>query len=187
MGNHGGGPTIRGLQALTQVCQNQEDVCFSGTPTYFADLLQSGITGGLITVKEDLQHHASGCYSANAAVKTANRKAEQALIKAEKYDLLCHLLLGTPTHNSEIRAAWEKVLFNQFHDVLAGCCIREAYGEALNSFGAAADTAAQLASQALHRMAWNVRTTNVLNHAPRPKERLDPVGKTRGRRACGGV
>ena len=169
VGNHGGGPTIRGLQALTQVCQNQEDVCFSGTPTYFADLLQSGITGGLITVKEDLQHHASGCYSANAAVKTANRKAEQALIKAEKYDLLCHLLLGTPTHNSEIRAAWEKVLFNQFHDVLAGCCIREAYGEALNSFGAAADTAAQLASQALHRMAWNVRTTNVLNHAPAQK------------------
>ena len=46
----------------------------------------------------------------------------------------------------EIANAWERVMFNQFHDILAGCSIRDAYDDAESAFGYAIETANEVRS-----------------------------------------
>lgn len=172
VGNHGGGPTIRGLRRLEAIVQEQEQVGFASTQQYFDDVKASSLAQDLPVVRGSLLHHASGCYAADSAIKRANRQAENALLKAEKFDLLAHRLTGSPIAKEALRAAWEKVLFNQFHDILAGCSIREAYADALNALSAAEDAAWEITQTALHRISWNVRTTKGLSQSPCQKNAL---------------
>jgi len=156
IGNHGGGPSIENLKRAEKLIL-EGDYKYALPDEYFFDM--KDIKKPIIT--EDLQHHASGCYSANSKVKKANREAENKLVRAEKADVLAGLLTGSNPHNEEITKAWEKVMFNQFHDILAGCAIREAYVDALNSFGYASSTAKQIETYALQRISWRIKTTDV--------------------------
>ena len=169
VGNHGGGPTIRTLKELERVAvERNDEVCFSGPNRLFEEL-SPAMRAKLPVVCEDLQHHASGCYAANAPVKTANRRAENALYAAEKYDLLATRLLGGDSVHPHIEPAWRKVLFNQFHDILAGCSIREAYEDALNAYGAASDSAREMTNLSVQRISWKIKTTRVLDGTPAQK------------------
>ncbi|MCL1887436.1 MAG: alpha-mannosidase [Kiritimatiellaeota bacterium] len=163
VGNHGGGPTIRHLEHLTELIAKHGDMCHAPVARYFDDAEAAGFFKDIPVVKTDLQHHASGCYAAHAGVKAANRRAEHALMAAEKYDLLARSLTGAESLRAQIQPAWEKVLFNQFHDVLAGPSIREAYVDALNAYGSAIDTANEITERSLHRLAWNVKTTTLFD------------------------
>ena len=44
-------------------------------------------------------------------------------------------LTDCPYPGAELKKAWENLLFNQFHDILAGCAIESAYRDAANLFG----------------------------------------------------
>jgi len=169
IGNHGGGPSVRSLNTYIKMRGERGDMDFASIPRYLEEMKNEGLLENLPVYKSDLQHHASGCYSANAAIKAANRRAENALAAAEKYDLLSSLLTRAESGSDKIRPAWEKVLFNQFHDILAGCSIKEACTDALAEFAAAADAAAELTNLALGRIAWNIRTTDVLKPSPAQK------------------
>ncbi len=68
---------------------------------------------------------------------------------------LASLVTGQP-YPTEFDRAWKNVLFNQFHDILAGTSLEEAYEDARDPYGEAlsiADRAANLAAQSL---AWNI-------------------------------
>jgi len=163
VGNHGGGPTIRDLKELQAYADEHDNVAFSGPKAYFDAVRKFG-TGKMLPIwKTDLQHHASGCYAAVAAIKAANRRTENALVAAEKYDVMAHLLTGSKSENARLIPAWEHVMFNQFHDVLAGCCIKDAYKDALNAYAFAEQTAADMRELALQRMAWRIKTTKLLD------------------------
>ena len=162
VGNHGGGPTIRAMDTLSRVvAESDGKVKFSG-PTEFFECLRAAVDiESLPVVRTDLQHHASGCYAANSSVKRLNRRAENELITAEKFDWLSHVLTGTKLRTADLQKAWEKVLFNQFHDILTGCSIRSAYEEAANSFGAARDMAWEVGNFAIQRLSWRVNTEDL--------------------------
>ncbi|HIW74953.1 MAG TPA: alpha-mannosidase [Firmicutes bacterium] len=169
VGNHGGGPSVRELTLLSEACAQDDSVRFGSPRQYFDAVEAAGLTGRLPVVKGDLQHHASGCYSAHAGIKAANRRAENALGAAETYDLLASVLLAVPPQTAALRAAWERLLFSQSHDTLAGCCVREACDEALGTFAAACDAAGEVASLATQRLSWNIRTTDILDRPPAQK------------------
>ena len=159
VGNHGGGPTVRHLSALEKVVEKNKDaVCFGGPSDYFEYVRKAVDATSIPTVKGDLQHHASGCYAANSTVKQKNRKTENLLVTAEKYDWLSNKLTGSNMNTEKLATAWEKVMFNQFHDILAGCSIRSAYEEAYNSFGYACDTAWEAGNFAIQKISWRVNT-----------------------------
>lgn len=164
VGNHGGGPTIRQLQEIER--QRNENVIYGSPADYFRYVDSLSLPSRLRVVKEDLQHHASGCYAANSTVKAANRKAENLLLSAERFDSLASFLLAVPTSREMLRDAWEDVLFNQFHDILAGCSIREAYDEALDAFGGAANAARKIRHAALQHISWNIDTRRGLSNEP---------------------
>ncbi len=164
VGNHGGGPTKRHIADLEKaVNESSGELCFAGPWDYFEYVRKTVDSAVIPTVKCDLQHHASGCYAANSTVKQKNRKTENALVAAEKYDWLSNQLTGSKLRTAEFAYAWEKVMFNQFHDILAGCSIRSAYEEAYNSFGFACDTAWEAGNFAMQKISWRVNTKALFN------------------------
>lgn len=158
IGNHGGGPSKEHLKDAEELVK--KDKFIYATPSeYFENIGNIEMP----TVIGDLKHHASGCYSANSRVKFVNRRCECELVSAEIYDTLAGLIVGGGFHNNEFEKAWQRVMFNQFHDVIAGCCIKEADFDAFNAFGYARQKAHELENFALQRIAGKIKTTDFLD------------------------
>ena len=158
VGNHGGGPSKVHLADAEKLIA-QGDFKYATPDEYFEET--KNVDAPL--VNEDLQHHASGCYSANSRIKELNRRAETALVTAEKFDVLANAVTGSAVHNEQIESAWERVMFNQFHDILAGCSIKEAYTDAECAFGYARETALGVNTFAAQRISWRIKTTDFLD------------------------
>ena len=106
-------------------------------------------------VHEDLQHHASGCYAAHSGVKRWNRTAENRLLAAEKFSALAEWITGQP-YPADFDRAWKNVLFNQFHDILAGTSLEAAYDDARDQFGEALAIADRALNSAIQSLAWKI-------------------------------
>ena len=138
VGNHGGGPTAELIDAIRK--KNIPDSKFSTVDEYFDDLDKDM---PLPTVSEELQHHARGCYSATSYVKAMNRRCEESLLAAERLSVMANKLVGYPYPRKKFNKAWKNLLFNQFHDILAGCSIESAYRDASYLFGEVMSVAEQ--------------------------------------------
>ncbi|MBE6728186.1 MAG: alpha-mannosidase [Ruminococcaceae bacterium] len=158
IGNHGGGPSKEHLKQAEELVK-KDGFVYATPDEYFENVQNTPMP----TVSGDLKHHASGCYSANSRVKFENRRSECELVRAEISDTLAQLIVGGDFHNAEFEKAWQRVMFNQFHDVIAGCCIKEAYNDAYNAFGYARQTAQELENFALQRIAGKIKTTDFLD------------------------
>lgn len=158
VGNHGGGPTIAGLQYLDGYIAAHPEARHAAADAYFDEARANGAAQSAPVWQHDLQHHASGCYTANVRIKALNRQAETVLDEAERYALLASLLAGGPDERERIEKAWKKVMFNQFHDVLAGCTLRSAAWDAQHAFHGAIDEAEDIILYALQRLARRVNT-----------------------------
>ena len=156
VGNHGGGPTKLNIESIHELNENSEypALIMASPDMYFSDLIKSGIK--LPVVLGELFHHSSGCYSANSEVKMLNRKSENRLIEAEKFSVISNILTGQIYPLKEYRKAWTNVLFNQFHDIMAGTSIEPAYDDTRESFGYALHTAAVGMNYALQAVSWNI-------------------------------
>ena len=164
VGNHGGGPTVKMLETLEDTRKNAEgfEYIYAGPEEYFNDIITEDYT--LPALTGDLQHHASGCYSANARVKAQNREAENRLVTAEKYNLLAKNLTGLKYDNARFNYAWKNVLFNQFHDILAGCSIKEAYSDASETYGESLAIGAKIINAAAQKISWNIDTAKTVKY-----------------------
>jgi len=158
VGNHGGGPTIALLDQITALQQDlgKDRLVFSSPVQYMADIEPDAAKYPV--VRGDLHHHAIGCYSANLQIKQSNRLAENRLLCAERLNSLAYSLFTVPDHTSALKAAWEKVMFNQFHDILCGCSIKPAYQDAAELHGYALCVAGDVQNQATQKIAWAVDT-----------------------------
>ena len=167
VGNHGGGPTIETLKRAEELRQGdgKDKYIYAGVDKYF-DYIRENEPDNIPTVSEDLQHHASGCYSANSKIKMLNRRSEEELVYAEKMDIMSNVLTGSEPQTERIENAWERVMFNQFHDILAGCSIKPAYIDAENAFGCARQVALEVGTYAAERISWRVDTTKFLEAKP---------------------
>ena len=152
VGNHGGGPTKKNIDSIHALDgRNGVRLKLSDPDAYFDQ-----VTGELPIVNGDLLHHASGCYAAHSGVKRWNRMAENALLTAEKWSTAARLRFGGRDRSAELREAWKKVLFNQFHDILAGTAIAEAYEDAGRDFGYALSVADDVSNEALQTIARHI-------------------------------
>lgn len=154
VGNHGGGPTKENIESIYQLNEdpNLPKLVFSTPETYMEKMKN---TSDLPVVHDDLQHHASGCYAAHSGIKHYNRKAENMLLTAEKYSALAFWLTGQP-YPQEFSRAWKDVLFNQFHDILAGTSIESAYEDARNLYGEALAIADRALNNAVQSISWKI-------------------------------
>ena len=152
VGNHGGGPTRKNIESIRAMDgRGGVSLTMSDPDSYFDQ-----VTGDLPIVNGDLLHHASGCYAAHSGVKRWNRMAENALLTAEKWSTAAHVLYGGHDRRGDLDRAWKKVLFNQFHDILAGTAIIESYDDACQDFGYALSTADEVTNEALQTLAGRI-------------------------------
>jgi alpha-mannosidase len=141
VGDHGGGPTKANIASILQAPSAE----FSTPERFFA-----AVSGAkLPVVAEELQHHARGCYSALSAIKEANHEAERLLLTAERFAAIAAGAFFTDRRQDDLRPAWEKALFHQFHDILAGTSIPEAYEDAWAEYDAIRKTALEVITDSL--------------------------------------
>ena len=160
VGNHGGGPTIAMLKEVERLRkENPGYYLYSTVDNYFSNARKETNLSSLDVQKGDLQHHASGCYSANSKIKALNVKAEKDIIQAEKMDVLSSILTGAKTHEKEIKEAWKSIMFNQFHDILAGCAIYPAYQDAYEGFGYSSHIASKITTFANEKISFAIDTS----------------------------
>ncbi|MCK5327058.1 MAG: alpha-mannosidase [Candidatus Latescibacteria bacterium] len=161
VGDHGGGPT-RAQVACVHRLRKREDVevRFSDPQTFFDEVRSQANT--LPVVRDELQYHAIGSYSAVHDIKKMNRMAENALLEAETFAALAWAT-DTDAYPSEaLRADWTTLLFNQFHDISAGSCIKSACDDAVQELGGVRQRALHVTSRALRRLARRINTRPAL-------------------------
>ncbi len=158
-GDHGGGATDENIRSIQKIMAEAAAprLIYSTPEKYFSEIRRmKGLE--LPVVTGDLQHHSVGCYTAESTIKKNNRTAEMALTTAEKVASLSSVLYGAAYPQEEFHFAWGKVLFQQFHDSLAGTALPEHYLQSRQAYGYAMEVADQTISLSLERLAWQVPT-----------------------------
>ncbi|WP_203663328.1 glycoside hydrolase family 38 C-terminal domain-containing protein [Lacticaseibacillus sp. 53-4] len=148
-GDGGGGPTKEMIENL-HVIDALPGLPHAKNKTvadFFNDLEQS-VKGNEETYPEwngelYLEFH-RGTYTSQAKTKRNNRKLELALRRAEILATTALVEKGTPYPKAEFDRAWEILLRNQFHDVLPGSAIGEAYEDVDKLYAEAFDLLAKI-------------------------------------------
>ncbi len=157
VGDHGGGPT----RDMLEIAQRWETSPFFPRLEFSSaiDYLQNAekIAKDAPVWKDELylEFH-RGCYTTHAEQKRYNRRCEDLLYQAELFASLARIAAGVSYPKAEIEAAWKKVLFNQFHDILPGSSIPEVYVDANREWAEAERVGAQLLTGALGAIASEI-------------------------------
>ena len=160
VGDHGGGPTVANLEQIRAM-----ELRPSSLRRFFDGLARAD--GGRETVRGELQHHARGCYTTHSGIKRWNRRAENLLGRAERWSVVADLLGLQRYPHAELTEAWKLLLFNQFHDTLAGTSIEPAYEDARDQIGHASSLASLAFNRAAQSIARQIRIE--------PEEEMRPV------------
>jgi alpha-mannosidase len=97
-----------------------------------------------------------GCYTTHADQKRWNRRCEGLLYQAELFASLATLSAGVAYPKSDLSAAWKKVLFNQFHDILPGSSIPPVFVEVNSSWQEVEQLGLEILQQSLKAIASQV-------------------------------
>ncbi|MFA5819852.1 MAG: glycoside hydrolase family 38 C-terminal domain-containing protein [Bacteroidales bacterium] len=156
-GDHGGGPTKESIRSIEELKTEKgaPAVFFSTLERYFKEIREEK-NMNLPVVKDDLQHHAVGCYTAESEIKKGNRHSEAALVVAEKIAAIGSAAWGSNYPKRELTSAWQRVLFLQFHDSMAGTSLYEHSQAAREGYGYALDIAHQATYMSVQKLEWQV-------------------------------
>ncbi len=124
VGDHGGGPTRQSLKTAQKMNAWPifPNVKLSTVAAFFS--LAEQQSRDLPLIIHELNYVHEGCYTSQSGIKYANRRSENALVEAEACALLGGSLAGLPYPTDDLYHAWRNTLFNQFHDILPGSCVR---------------------------------------------------------------
>ena len=152
-GDHGGGATKENIRSILEI-QGEKDapkVLFSDHDTYFKEM-RADKKLEIPVVKDDLQHHARGCYTAESAIKKGNRHSEAALVASEKIAAIGSVAWKAKYPGNDFASAWKRVLFLQFHDSLAGSSLSDHSQTATEGYGYALDIAHQAMYMSMQKL-----------------------------------
>ncbi|WP_237152922.1 alpha-mannosidase [Oryzibacter oryziterrae] len=128
-GDGGGGPAPDQIEALPLLNKMPAiPTVEHGSIQDHIDSLKAGLKDAAVPVWQGemyLEYHRATLTS-QARVKQLNRRAENALVAAEALSVLDRLA-GSEVAAADLDADWRLTLRNQFHDILPGSSIREAY------------------------------------------------------------
>jgi len=160
VGDHGGGPT-RDMLETAERWRNgavYPRLEFGAAQPYFDALAKQAPSLDLPVWKSELyfQYH-RGVFTTQAETKKGNRRSEELLLTTEKFSSLAALSGGTYP-GEDLRLAWKKVLFNQFHDIAAGSGIPVLYKDAARDYAEVRRIGEKRLDSALKAIAAQVNT-----------------------------
>ena len=168
VGDHGGGPTRRDLDILMEMdgWPVYPQFRFATLREYFESLEPRRDT--FPVTDQEINFLMDGCYTTHSRIKAGNRRSEQALASSELASVLADVYAGAPYPAGLYTEAWEKVLFNQFHDIIPGSGVVETteYASGLyQEIGGAAQTGRKLA---LGAVAAQINSASLLEEEADP-------------------
>ena len=159
VGDHGGGPTRRDVEAVLEMQQWPvwPAMRFGALHEYFA--IAETVREKLPVQTEELNGMLTGCYTTQSRIKLANRRAEAALVDSERMSALAHQALGTRFAAGAYDKAWQDTLFTHFHDILTGSCVQESREHAMGLLAQAVAVAQTQQSKAYEKLSQAVDTS----------------------------
>lgn len=157
VGDHGGGPTRRDLERIRDMMSWPllPVIRFGRMDAFFAALEKS--REFLPVVEQELNFVFTGCYTSQSRIKQANRHSEDRLCDSEALSVMAGPRSGV--HHEGFEKAWRRTLFNQFHDILPGSCLREGREYALGLAQETNSYALANANRAMHAMGMSIDTS----------------------------
>lgn len=161
VGDHGGGPTRKEIEHWLemQTWPLMPTIQF-GTLREFYESLEEKREQFHI-VEQELNYIFSGCYTTQARVKRANKLGEDRLGEVDNIDVLAKALVPDFKAPSDIKDAWEKILFNQFHDILPGSGVIGTYQYAMGEMQRAMASAQVNLSHAMNEICARINTASL--------------------------
>ena len=165
-GDHGGGPTRgqikQGLTLMTYPIFPK--VKFSTTDEFYSAIEAQIDNLDVPVVEGDINHIFEGCYTSQANVKFANRVSELELPSAETLAVIGEAVADMEYPYESLEEAWQKTLFNHFHDIFPGSGVRATYNYAQGCFQDILATTSSVKNRALRRIVEKVNTNDIANH-----------------------
>ena len=163
VGDHGGGPTRQMLDQETrlELPSSVFPAVVDSTPSAFFADLRKAIEKGALEPKvwNDelyLEYH-RGCYTSQSETKKWIRHDEELMQNAEKFSAVA-FLNGHRYPQRDFQSSWEKLLFNQFHDVMPGSGINQVYADAADDLKAVDNQGQRALTAALETLSARVDT-----------------------------
>jgi alpha-mannosidase len=128
------------LEGLPRTCHTSPDA-------FFTELEKTAETLPVYVGEIYFPLH-RGTYTTQARLKKLNRLCEAVLHDAELWSALAHQRRKAAYPVADLESTWKKVLFNQFHDILPGSCVRRAAEEAEALYAEALSEAETLVGKA---------------------------------------
>lgn len=178
VGDHGGGPTEEHVRQVGKADSSPDfpRVVFGNLEAFFEKVKDER---EFPVVRDELQHHARGCYTSVSLIKYLNRSTEHLLMTAERFSSVAFRYLGLPYPGEALSEAWRTLLFHQFHDLLDGTAIRPAYRRARERLWGVRTVAHEALQRAIRCVASHLKLssegTPLLVFNPSPWRRKDLV------------
>lgn len=157
VGDHGGGPTRRDIENALEMAQWPiwPTVKFGSFAEFFHEA--ESVREKLPVIERELNFVFTGCYTTQARIKRANRKAEAALNEAEAWLSFS----GRKLHRNKHEQAWQNVLYGHFHDIITGSCVPESRENAMGQFSKALAYANTQFSNSVSTIASMIDTSGI--------------------------
>ena len=133
VGDHGGGPTRRDAEIISDMMTwtVMPNIKFGTYHEFFKKL--ETYADNFPTVNQELNFIFTGCYTSQSRIKTATRISEDRLYEAETICAAAAVMSGKP-YTKSFAKAWEKALFNHFHDIITGSGVIDTREYAMGEF-----------------------------------------------------
>lgn len=170
-GDHGGGPNRREIETLLTLSENPAypKINFGTMETYYNTLIEdqqdsSSQIPELPEISTEQNFVFRGCYTTQARTKWNNRRAECFVPVAESFATVS-TLFKNPYPQNLLTETWRNLLFNQFHDILAGSSIGPVYEDAQQAYDRIFENTDNILKESLAVIATNIDTRFKLSDA----------------------
>src|SRR5690606_2365892 len=148
-GDGGGGTTreVTGKAARMADLEGSARVEWKHPDAFFADAREE-LTDPAVWVGELYLELHRGTLTSQHATKALHRRAEQALIEAELWATTAAVQQGAEYPYDELDRLWQRVLLDEFHDILPGTSIAWVHREAVEVLSGVLADAEQISDAA---------------------------------------
>ena len=180
VGNHGGGPTRRDIERVIemQAWPVFPAVRFGTLHEYFR--LAEKLSARFPVIGHELNAIFPGCYTTQSRIKMANRRGETSLGDAAQMCALGHFAAGTEYPRDRLDAAWQKLLFTHFHDILTGSCVQESREYAMALFADALSVSQTALGNALRVISEQADTSQFMTGEDISQDQAEGAGAGAG-------
>ena len=159
VGDHGGGPTRKDIEMILEMQKwpLAPTIRFSTYDTFFRSI--EPFMANFPVIRGELGPTFTGCYTSQSQMKQTNRIGEDRLYEAEMISTFANAKVNSASFGRQYRDAWEKILFNQFHDILPGSNTPESRNHAMGAFEESMGAVMAGSGSSLRAFAANIDTS----------------------------